>query len=272
MKILFCGDIVGSTGRQAVIKLMPRLIDELQLDWVIVNAENAAAGYGLTPDICADLFKVGVDVITTGNHVWDQKSIIPYIATEPRVLRPLNYPANTPGNGYCILEKPGKAKKLMVINVMAQLFMESLDGPFTAVENVLSKHILQERGLGGIFLDIHGEATSEKMAMAHMVDGRISAVAGTHTHVPTADAHILPKGTGYITDAGMCGDYNSVIGMDVTVPINRFRSRMPSGRYVPATGEATVCGVYYDINDKTGLCDYIAPLRHGGKLSSAWPL
>ena len=272
MKILFCGDIVGSSGRQAVIKLLPRLIHELQLDWVIVNAENAAAGYGITPDICQELFAVGVDVITSGNHIWDQKTIIPFITEEPRLLRPLNYPVNTPGNGFCILEKPGKAKKLMVINVMTQLFMDMLDDPFNALENVLAKHRLNEHGIGAIFLDIHGEASSEKMAMAHMVDGRVSAIVGTHTHIPTADAQIFNKGTGYMTDAGMCGDYNSVIGMDAIVPINRFRSKMPSGRFVPAMGEGTVCGVYYEINDKTGLCDKIAPLRQGGKLQPAWPV
>jgi metallophosphoesterase (TIGR00282 family) len=244
----------------------------LGLDWVIVNAENAASGFGLTPDICEELFSVGVDVITTGNHIWDQRSILEYIGREPRVLRPANYPAGTPGNGYCVLEKSGKGKKLLVINVMTRLFMDTLDDPFAQIEQILSKYTLQERGLGAIFLDVHGEASSEKQAIAHMVDGRTSAVVGTHTHVPTADAHILPKGTGYQTDAGMCGDYNSVIGFEPAMAITRFRTKMPSGRLTPAMGEATLCGVYYEINDKTGLCDKIAPLRLGGRLRPEWPV
>lgn len=272
MRLLFCGDIVGQAGRELVISQLPSLIQRLALDWVIVNAENAAAGFGLTPQICEDLFAAGVDAITTGNHVWDQKSIIDYISREPRLLRPANYPAGTPGNGYCLLEKPGYAKKLLVINLMTRLFMDPLDDPFAFIEQLLSKYTLQDHDLGAIFVDVHGEASSEKMAIAHMIDGRVSAIAGTHTHTPTADAQILPKGTGYQTDAGMCGDYNSVIGMEPGTAIARFRTKMPCGRLQPALGEATLCGIYYEIHDQTGLCNKVAPLRLGGRLAPAWPI
>ncbi len=270
MKILFCGDIVGRAGRKAIADYLPDLISKLSLDWVIVNAENAAAGFGLTPEICEEMFALGVDVITTGNHVWDQKSIIDYIDREPRVLRPSNFPVGTPGNGFCVLQKPA-TKNLMVINLMTRLFMDPLDDPFTNIEQILSRYTLQDRNLGAIFLDLHGEASSEKLSLAHMIDGRVSAVVGTHTHVPTADAHILPKGTGYQTDAGMCGDYNSVIGMEPQTAIARFRTKMPSGRLTPATGPATLCGVYYEIDDKTGLCAKIAPVRIGPLLTPAMP-
>lgn len=266
MKILFCGDIVGYAGREIVLKNVPDLIRQLNLDWVIVNAENAAGGFGITPDICCELFAAGVDVITTGNHVWDQKIIIDYIRDEPRILRPANFPPGTPGNGYTILEKPGQAQTLMIINLMTRLFMEPLDDPFATIEQIISKHSLQDRKLGGIFLDLHGEASSEKMAMANMVDGRISAVIGTHTHTPTADAMILPKGTGYQTDAGMCGDYHSVIGMEPRAAIARFRTKMPGSRLTPSSGAATLCGVYLELSSSNGLCKHISPIRLGGHL------
>jgi hypothetical protein len=270
MKILFCGDIVGRSGREIACKLLPSLRQSLNLDWVIINGENAASGFGITEDICKELYKAGVDVITTGNHVWDQKSLLHYIDQDRKLLRPLNYPRMTPGAGLVCLRKEGK-KDLVVVNLMTRLFMETLDDPFACMMEVLDEFALNEENVGAIVVDIHGEANSEKMAFAHYVDGKVSFVVGTHTHIPTADAHILSHGTAYQTDAGMCGDYDSVIGMEKQEAIGRFVRRYSESRLSPALGEATLCGVYVEINDHTGLADYISSLRLGGILSPAWP-
>ncbi|MCE3231086.1 MAG: metallophosphoesterase [Alphaproteobacteria bacterium] len=270
MRILFCGDIVGRSGRDAVEEYLPRVRKDLNIDFVIVNAENAAHGFGITKGICQNLYKIGVDVITTGNHIWDQKEIISYIDQDKRLLRPLNYPATTPGRGYTIVPNR-KGKDVLVMNAQARLFMETLDDPFPAVDAILKKYPLGSGSIGAIVLDFHGEATSEKMAMGHFCDGRVSLVVGTHTHIPTADMQILPQGTAYQTDAGMCGDYNSVVGMDKTVPIFKFIRKMPTERMQPAQGPGTLCGVFVETDDATGLAKSIQPVRLGARLTPAFP-
>ncbi len=263
MKILFCGDVVGRSGRDAVLDHLPRLRRDLNVDIIILNAENAAHGFGLTRGIAEDFYKVGVDVITLGNHAFDNKEILRSIDTDARLVRPLNYPLKTPGRGFTFIDLPN-GKKLLVTNVMARLFMDPLDDPFAAVDALLAKYPMGG-SIYGIFVDFHGEASSEKMAMGHYLDGKISALVGTHTHIPTADAQILPKGTGYQTDAGMCGDYNSVIGMDKAVPIQRFRTKMPTERMQPAGGPGTFCGTFIEL-DERGLCTHIEPVRVGPRL------
>ena len=269
MNILFCGDVVGRSGRDAIVQHLPDLRRRLALDFVIVNGENAAHGFGITEKICAELYGAGADVITTGNHVWDQREIIGYVDSDPRLLRPVNYPAGTPGRGSGVYEAP-RGRRVLVVNVMSRLFMDPLDDPFPAAEQLVRTHPLGSVA-DAIVIDIHGEASSEKMAMAHVLDGRVSLVVGTHTHVPTADAQLLPKGTAYQTDAGMCGDYDSVIGMQKGPAIERFIRKMPGERLSPAAGEADLCAVYVETDDATGLAQYVAPLRMGGRLAPAWP-
>lgn len=259
MKFLFCGDVVGRSGRDVVCRVIPSLKKELDPTLVILNGENAAHGFGINPPIANEMYRAGVDVITLGNHAFDNREILKILDQDRRLIRPLNYPANTPGRGYGFFDTPHG--KVMVVNLMARLFMETLDDPFAAMDTLLEKYPLGGM-IKAIFIDLHGEATSEKMAMAHYLDGRVSAIVGTHTHIPTADAHILPKGTGYQTDAGMCGDYNSVIGMEKTVPIARFRHKMPTDRMAPASGEGTFCGTFMTLNEK-GLCVAIEPVRVG---------
>jgi 2',3'-cyclic-nucleotide 2'-phosphodiesterase len=267
MRLLFCGDIVGRSGRDVVTANLPRLRRELDLDFVVANGENAAGGFGITEKICTELFAAGIDAISGGNHSWDQREALGLIEREPRLLRPQNFPAGTPGRGAAVFAARG-GRKVMVLNVMGRLFMDPLDDPFACVERELAK-----QRLGGtvdaIILDVHAEATSEKMAMGHYADGRVSLCVGTHTHVPTADTMILPGGTAYQSDAGMCGDYDSVIGMDKKVPIQRFTRKLPTERLSAASGEGTLCAVFVETNDKTGLAHKVAPLRLGGRLSEA---
>ena len=265
MKILFLGDVMGRAAREAVLRQVPLWRKQWALNFVIVNGESAACGFGITPAIAEAFFEAGVDVISTGNHVWDQREIQGYIDTENRLLRPVNFPSGTPGIG-ANLYQAGE-RRVMVVNVMGQLFMETLDDPFVAIERELAACLLGEAA-DAIIVDVHAEATSEKMAMGHFCDGRASLVVGTHTHVPTADAQILPHGTAYQTDAGMCGDYDSVIGMEKEEPLKRFRTKLRGGRYAPAPGTPTLCGVVIETDDKTGLAVDIAPLRFGGRLSS----
>jgi len=266
MKLLFLGDIVGRSGRDAVEKFLPDLIKDQGLDFVIINGENAAAGFGITQKICKQFFDMGVDVITGGNHSWDQKEALAFISSEKRLLRPLNFPKGTPGLGANVYQTTA-GKKVLVMNVMGRVFMDALDDPFAAVEAELARYNLGA-SVDVIVVDIHGEATSEKMGMGHFVDGRASLVVGTHSHVPTADAQILPKGTAYQTDAGMCGDYNSVIGMQKEEPLRRFTRKISSGRFTPADGEGTMCGLIVETDNKTGLARHIEPVRLGGRLIS----
>lgn len=251
MKILYCGDVVGRPGREAVIKNVPILREEHKIDMVVVNAENAAHGFGLTPSICKDLFSIGVDGITTGNHVFDQKEIVPFLDSDKRIIRPLNYPSGTIGRGSMILETK-EGKKLLVAQVMGRVFMEALDCPVQALEKVLDSATLGVN-VNAILVDIHAEATSEKISFAHYFDGKVSAVFGTHTHVPTADESILKKGTAYLSDVGMCGDYDSVLGFEEETPIARLKRQYPSERLVPSKGKGTFCAVLVETDDKTGL-------------------
>jgi metallophosphoesterase (TIGR00282 family) len=260
---------VGRPGRVAVVDHLAGLRKRLALDFVVANGENAAGGFGITGKICQELFAAGVDVITGGNHMWDQREALSYIGGEPRLLRPQNYPASTPGRGSGLFAAP-KGRKVLVMSVMGRLFMDALDDPFACVERELAKHRL---GISAqaIILDVHAEATSEKMAMGHAVDGRVSLCVGTHTHVPTADTMVLPGGTAYQSDAGMCGDYDSVIGMDKAVPIARFTRKLPTERLSVAKGEGTLCAVFVETDDKTGLALRAEPLRVGGRLAETLP-
>jgi metallophosphoesterase (TIGR00282 family) len=271
MKILFCGDVVGRSGRDVLLKHLRDIRRNLELDFVIVNGENSAGGFGITQAICRDMYEIGVDVITTGNHVWAQKEIISYIDQDFQLLRPLNYPRGAPGRGV-IEVKLTDGRRVVVINLMGRLFMpDTLNDPFAAVEEELAKYGLGEGRASAIVIDFHAEATSEKMALAQMIDGRVSLVVGTHTHIPTADAQVLPGGTAYQTDAGMCGDYHSVIGMKPDIPIARFTRKLPTKRMEPAKGDGTLCAVLVETNDKTGLAKSVYPIRVGGVLSPEWP-
>ena len=269
MRILLCGDIVGRSGRSVVIEHLPRLRRDLALDFVVANGENAAHGFGITGTICAELYAAGVDVITTGNHVWDKREIIPYIDGDPRLLRPINFPPGTPGKGHGVFAL-GDGRRLLVVNAMGRLFMDAIDDPFAGIERLLAQQPLG--AVDATLVDFHGEATSEKMSMGHFCDGRVSAVIGTHSHVPTADAQILPKGTAYMTDAGMCGDYDSVIGMQKESAVARFVRKMPGERLQVAEGEGTLCAAFVETDDATGLARRIAPLRLGARLQPRWPL
>ncbi|MGP1257030.1 MAG: TIGR00282 family metallophosphoesterase [Kiloniellales bacterium] len=269
MRVAFLGDIVGRAGRKAVTEQLPGLRRQLDLDFVVVNGENAAGGFGITESICQDLFAAGVDAISGGNHSWDQREALSFIEREPRLLRPVNYPAGTPGRGAAVFEAR-RGRKVLLINVMGRLFMDPLDDPFAAVERELTRHTLGATA-DFILVDVHAEASSEKMAMSHVLDGRVSLVVGTHTHVPTADAMILEGGTAYQTDAGMCGDYDSVIGVQKTGSILRFTKKLPTERMQPADGPATLCGVFVETDDRTGLARRIEPVRVGGKLKQALP-
>ncbi len=270
MKLLFLGDIMGRSGRDAVIARLPDLSRSLELDFVVANGENAAHGFGVTAKICSELYDAGVDVITLGNHAWDQREIIGHIDQEARLLRPLNYPTGTPGRGAGIYTI-SRGRKVMVVQLMGRLYMDALDDPFAAVERELAKVRLGAGGVDAILVDMHAEASSEKMSIGHFCDGKVSAVVGSHTHVPTGDAQILPKGTAYKTDSGMCGDYDSVIGMVKDTAVARFVRKMPGDRLTPAEGEATVCGIFIETDDKTGLANRIAPLRLGPRLIEVMP-
>lgn len=269
MRLLFLGDIVGRSGRDALVGELPALRRDLNLDFVIVNGENAAGGFGITGAICDDVFDAGADVITLGNHSWDQREALVHIEREPRLIRPVNYPSGTPGRGATLVESASGAR-VLVVNALGRVFMEALDCPFEAVDRQLDACRLGQAA-DAIVVDMHAEATSEKMAMGHFCDGRASLVVGTHSHVPTADAQILPGGTAYQTDAGMCGDYNSIIGMEKDEPLNRFITKIPSGRFQPAMGPATLCGVFVETDAVSGLASRVEPLRFGGRLRAAMP-
>ena len=269
MKLLILGDLLGRTGHEAAIRAIPELRARLKLDFVAVNAENASHGFGLAPDMAQALFAAGADAITLGNHAWDRREIIAYIAQEKRLIRPLNYPSGTPGAGSVLITLPD-GRRVLIAQVMGRLFMDPLDCPFQAVDELLLRHRLGNN-LHAILVDFHGEATSEKMAFGHAFDGRVSAVVGTHTHIPTADHQVLPRGTGYVTDLGMCGDYDSVIGMTKEPATARFIRKMPGERLAPAEGPATVSGAFIETDEK-GLAIRIEPVRLGGRLAPAMPV
>jgi metallophosphoesterase (TIGR00282 family) len=268
MQILRIGDVIGRPGRDAFGGLL-RCVS-VSASTSSSNGENAAGGFGLTRAIANDLFATGVDVLTTGNHWLDQKEILGFIDEEDRVLRPLNYPKGTPGRGVGLYQTR-RGARVLVLNPMGRTFMDALDDPFAAVEAELSACPLRE-GADAIVVDMHAEATSEKMAMGHFCDGRASCVIGTHSHVPTADAQVLPNGTGYQTDAGACADYDSVIGMDKFEPLQRFTKKMPTGRMTPAMGPATLCAVFIETDNLTGLALRIEPVRIGGRLIPTSPV
>src|SRR5579862_7444241 len=264
MNILLLGDVVGRPGRDVIKTHLPALRRDLKIDVAVVNAENAAHGFGLTEKICGELYDAGADVLTTGNHVWDQREIIPYIDRDPRVLRPANFPPGTVGAG-SYLHTLADGRSLLVVNLMGRLFMDMLDCPFRGIDAIVAG---QKLGQGAaIVVDFHAEATSEKTAFGHYCDGRVSAVVSTHTHIPTADYQILPGGTGYITDLGMCGNYDSVIGMDKHVSMRRFVTRVPGQKPQVAEGEGTLCGVFVVTDDRSGLTRRIEPVRVGGRLA-----
>ncbi len=270
MRILFLGDVVGRAGRRAITENLAGLRKEWRLDFVIVNGENATSGVGLSGSHAKALLEAGADCITLGDHAFDQRDMLQFIEQEPCVLRPLNYSKAAPGKGARLFTAQN-GRKVLVAQVLGQVFMKrAFDNPFSELEGLLRKY-----PLGGLvnasFIDIHCEATSEKMAVGHFCDGKASAVVGTHTHVPTGDAMILPGGTGYMTDAGMCGDYNSVIGMDKAEPLRRFVTGMVKDRFSPAAGEATLSGLFVETDDRTGKAVAVAPVRHGGTLEQSGP-
>ncbi|MCL6283195.1 TIGR00282 family metallophosphoesterase [Ruegeria sp. 2012CJ41-6] len=270
MKILFLGDVMGRAGRAAVQTHLPRLREDWKLDFVVVNGENASNGMGLTGDHAKLLLEAGADCVTLGDHAFDQRDMLQFIEREPRVIRPLNFAKGAPGRGYRLFDARG-GRKVLVTQVLGQVFMKRpFDDPFSAIEPVLKSH--PRGGLAqAVIVDMHCEATSEKMAMGHFCDGRASLVVGTHTHIPTADAQVLPGGTGYLSDAGMCGDYDSVIGMEKTEPMRRFLTGMPKARFTPATGEATLSGVYLETDDRSGVAQKVRMIRIGGRLEQAEP-
>ena len=269
MRILFIGDVVGKTGRTIILDRLPGMIRDWKLDLVIINGENAAGGFGITESIYNDLVDAGADAVTLGNHAWNQKEALVFIERAPRLIRPLNFPRHTPGRGAAMIDAKNGARAL-VMNAMGRVFMEPLNDPFSAVGKEIDACPLVE-AVDAIVVDFHGEASSEKQGMGFFCDGRVSLVVGTHTHVPTADHQILPGGTAYMTDAGMTGDYDSVIGMQKEEPVRRFTTGIPSGRFEPAFGPATLSGVAVETDDKTGLALKVGPVRLGGRLSQAVP-
>lgn len=271
MKILFLGDVMGRAGRAAITALLPRLRTAWGLDFVVVNGENATSGMGLSGQHAQLIFDAGADVVTLGDHAFDQKDMLTYVEKEPRIIRPLNFSKNAPGIGARVFEAT-RGRKVLVTQVLGQVFMKRpFDDPFSALDAVLRQYPIGGQVQASL-VDIHCEATSEKMATGHFCDGRASIVVGTHTHVPTADAMILPRGTAYLTDAGMCGDYNSVIGMDKEEPLRRFITGMPKARFTPAAEEATLSGLYVETDDMTGKATRVEMVRQGGRLAQAGPL
>ena len=270
MKLLFLGDVMGRSGRTAVAETLPRLRRDWALDFVVVNGENASGGMGLTAAHAEMLLAAGADCLTLGDHAFDQRDMLSFVEQEPRVLRPLNYAKAAPGHGSRLFDAPG-GRKVLVAQVLGQVFMRRpFDDPFSAIDAAL-----RPAPLGGVaaavIVDVHAEASSEKVALGHWCDGRASLVVGTHTHVPTADTMILGRGTAYQTDAGMCGDYDSVIGMDKLEPISRFVTGMAKGRFTPADGAATLCGVFVETDDASGRALRVRPVRVGGRLAEAGP-
>lgn len=255
MRILFIADILGGPGRKAAKYLLPALMEKEEIDFCIANGENAAGGFGLTMEIAEELFHLGIDVLTSGNHIWDRKEIIPFLDTEDKILRPVNYPPDNPGRGAGVF---GARNGLLVgvINLQGRVFMREIDCPFRTVRQVIEE-LKKKAGL--IIVDFHAEATAEKVAMAWYVDGLVSAVVGTHTHVQTADERVLPGGTGYITDAGMCGSIDGVIGIKKELAIKRFLTQTPN-RFQPADSNLVLMGVLLTVDPTTCRCEKIERL------------
>ncbi len=270
MRLLFLGDVVGRSGRKAVLEQLPDLRARSRFDFVVVNGENSAGGFGITEVICQELLDAGADVVTLGNHAFDQREALVFIDRQDRLLRPLNYPAGTPGRGSSVYRAANGAD-VLVINALGRVFMTELDCPFRAIDAEINACRLKH-GADAVVIDFHAEATSEKQSLAYFVDGRASLVVGTHTHAPTADERILPGGTAYMSDVGMCGDYNSVLGMEIDEPVSRFLTRIPRARFEPASGVATICGVAVETDDATGLARSVKALRLGGALTPTEPL
>lgn len=255
MKIIYCGDVVARSGREAVLNNLPIIKEQYKPDAIIVNIENAAHGFGATPGICRDFLEAGVDGLITGNHVFNQKELVPFLSDCKVIIRPLNYGSNVPGRGAAeILLANGQ--KLLIAQVAGRQFMEPTDNPINAIDDVLKCYNLG-KNINAILVDMHAEATSEKLALGYYLDGKVSIVAGTHTHVPTADARILPQGTAYITDVGMCGDYDSVLGFETDEPIARLADKYTGGRLSPAKGKGSLYGIFVETDDNTGLAKSI---------------
>ena len=269
MKFLFLGDVVGRTGRDAITERLPGIIAEYGFDFVVINGENASHGRGLTEQHFRDLRDAGADAVTLGDHAWDQKDTLTYIGREPTLIRPINMSPEAPGRGANLIEGRN-GQRVLVINALGRVFMDPADDPFRAVEAAIAACPLGEQA-DAIVVDFHTEATSEIQAMGFFLDGRATLVVGTHTHIPTADARILKGGTTLMADAGMCGDYNSVIGVDVEEPLSRFLTGISYGRFTPAEGEATLCGVAVETDPRTGLAIKVSPVRIGGTLSQSLP-
>jgi 2',3'-cyclic-nucleotide 2'-phosphodiesterase len=269
VRILFVGDVVGRSGRTAVAETLPGLIRDWQLDLVVVNGENAAGGFGITEAIYQEFLDAGADAVTLGNHSWDQREALVFIERAPRLIRPANFPVGTPGRGSALVETR-TGKRALVINAIGRVFMQPFDDPFAILDRELNACPLRQ-AVDAVVVDFHGEATSEKQAIGYFCDGRASLVVGTHTHVPTSDHRVLPGGTAYMTDAGMTGDYHSVIGMEREEPLGRFLRGYPAGRFEPADGVATLSGVAVETDDKTGLATRVAAVRIGPLLERAVP-
>ncbi len=269
MRLLFLGDVVGRAGRDAITERLPRLIADHGFDFVVINGENASHGRGLTESHYAELRAAGADVVTLGDHAFDQRDTLTYIGREPTLVRPLNMPAGTPGRGATLIEGRN-GHRVLVINALGRVFMDPVDDPFRAVEAAIAACPLGEQA-DAVVVDFHTEATSEIQAMGFFLDGKASLVVGTHTHIPTADARILKSGTALMADAGMCGDFDSVIGVEADEPLNRFLTGIANGRFTPAEGEATLCGVAIETDPRTGLTRHVSPVRIGGTLSQSLP-
>jgi metallophosphoesterase (TIGR00282 family) len=269
VRILFIGDVVGRSGRAIVYERLPGLVRDWKLDLVVVNGENAAGGFGINETIYQELVEAGADAVTLGNHAWDQRDALVFIERAPRLIRPINYPKGTPGRGAALIESKNGARAL-VINAMGRIYMEPLDDPFAVIERELIACPLKS-GADAVLVDFHAEATSEKQSMGHFLDGKASLVAGTHTHVPTADHQILPGGTAFVSDVGMTGDYDSVIGMVKDEPMGRFLRRISTAKFEAALGPATLCGLAVETDDATGLATKVGAVRLGGRLEAAQP-
>lgn len=269
MRILFLGDVVGKSGRRLVADTLPDFRRRYKVDFAIVNGDNAAHGFGLSQSVLRELRAAGADVVTSGNHGWGAKEMQPLLDTENDLLRPANYPAGTPGKGAGLYRLPD-GRKVAVLHLQGRVYMDAIENPFTVAKQ-WTQAVRLGRDAQAMIVDVHAEATSEKMALGQYLDGAVSLVVGTHTHIPTADAQILPKGTAYLTDAGMCGCFDSVIGMNKAEPVSRFVTNRASEKYTPEKGDATVCGVMVDTDDATGAAVKIHMIRYGGRLQESLP-